>query len=251
MQVQLNSGERIDDLIINDYKIIQSTQAFRFSLDAVLLAHFAYIRRQAIAVDLGTGSGVIALLLAARNIKSVIGIEIDPLLADMASRSVTLNEVGSIVSIINADMRRLQGVLPAGKYDLVVSNPPYRRSGTGKISKNDKIINSRHEISVSLAEVIAAAKYLLKYRGRLALIHLPERLPEIFYQMHMQGIEPKRMRIVHSYVDRKACLAMIEGILGGKSGLEIMPPLVIYQQNGIYNDEIQKYYIKHSDDGSR
>lgn len=242
MQDRLNPGERIDDLIINDYKIIQSIDAFRFSLDAILLAHFAYVRNQGMAVDLGTGTGVIAILLAARNIKSVIGIEIDSALADMASRSVTLNGLEETVSIINADMRILQGILPTGKYDLVVSNPPYRRSGTGKTSLNDKILNARHEVAVSLLEVITAAKYLLKYRGRFALIHLPERLTEILYQMHIQGIEPKRIRNVHSYLDRKACLVMVEGILGGKPGLEIMAPLVIYQQDGIYNNEIQKYY---------
>jgi tRNA1(Val) A37 N6-methylase TrmN6 len=240
--VALEPGDRLDDLIINDLKIIQRDDQFRFSLDAILLAHFATVRPNAFAVDLGTGTGVIALLLSTRGAAQVIGVEISPVMAGLAARSVKVNQLAGRISIQNADLRNLRGQLPAGVFDLVVSNPPYRPVGGGFLNPNDKVAMARHEITATLAEVVAAARYLVKYRGRFAMVHLPERIPEILEVLRQAGIEPKRLRMVHSAIHKKPNMVLVEGVRGARAGLEVLPPLIVYDDKGNYCSEILAWY---------
>jgi len=235
-------GERVDDLVINQLKIIQSESEFCFSLDAILLAHFATVKQGATVVDLGTGTGVIALLLATRGVGHVTGLEVSPSMAAMAMRSVMLNRLEDQVAIIQGDLCKVKEKLPAGNYDLVVSNPPYRPVGGGFMSPNDRVAMARHEVTATLQDVVNAAKYLVKTRGRFAMVHLPERMSEILVAMSQAGLEPKRLQLVHSTMNKKPKMLLIEGIRAGKPGLEVLPPLVVYKSDGSYSDEIQKYY---------
>ena len=238
----LSFGERVDDLLIGGLKIIQSESEFCFSLDAVLLAHFATVKSEARIVDLGTGTGVIALLLAARGARQVTGLEFSQSMAAMATRSVRLNELQDKVEIIQGDLCKVKKLLPAGQYDLVVSNPPYRAIGGGLISPNDRVAMARHEVTATLQDVVNAARYLVKTRGRFAMVHLPERMTEIIVAMSKAGLEPKRLQLVHSTMDKKPKMLLIEGMRAAKPGLEVLPPLVVYKSDGSYSDEIQKYY---------
>lgn len=238
----LRPGERLDDLLINKLKIIQADAEFRFSLDAVLAAHFATIRKGAAAADLGAGTGVIGLLLSALGARKVVGVEINAKMAEMAGRSVKLNNLDDRIEIVNADLRNLKEVLPAGQYDLVVSNPPYRPVGQGLINPYDGLASARHEINATLADVVRSAKYLLKYRGRFAMVHLPERMAEILSVMSSASLEPKRLRLVYPAVSKKPNMLLVEGVLGAKPGLDVLEPLVVYNADGSYTDEILAYY---------
>ncbi|WP_425059635.1 tRNA1(Val) (adenine(37)-N6)-methyltransferase [Sporomusa carbonis] len=241
-EVELKSGERIDDLVINNLKLIQHPDEFCFSLDAVLLAHFAGIRPGGAAVDLGAGTGVIGLLLLARGAATVTGVEISPSMADMARRSACLNGLAERLSIINGDMRRIKEFLPGGCWELVVSNPPYRPVGGGYISPNDRVAMARHEVTANLTDVVAAAKYLVKYRGRFAMVHLPERLAEITQALCAAGIEPKRLQLVYPAPGKKPNMLLIEGIRGARPGLDVLPPLIVYNTEGSYSEDIRKLY---------
>ena len=244
--MELQPHERLDDLLINNLKIIQHRHQFRFAIDAVLLAHFATVKQGVTAVDLGTGTGVIALLLTARGVKAVTGIEINPILADMARRSVALNNLSDRITIINGDVRAITTLLPAGKFPLVVANPPYWPVGKGKISPNDHVAQACHELTANLNDFLAVAGYLLQYRGRLAMIHLAERLTDVLAGMRAAGIEPKRLRLVQPFAAKPPKLALVEGVRGGQPGLTVMPPLVIYDDSGNYCREILEYYRKDS-----
>ncbi|CUH95446.1 hypothetical protein P22_1517 [Propionispora sp. 2/2-37] len=239
---RLYPGERIDDLQINNLKVIQHREEFCFSLDAVLLAHFATVRPDDRAVDLGTGTGVIALLLTARGINSITGVELNGLMADRAVRSVQLNRLEEKISILQADLRTLKGVLPAGGYGLVVSNPPYRPVGGGYLNPRDSMAMARHEITATLMDVILAARYLVKYRGRFAMVHLPERMPEILKVMSDAGIEPKRLQLVYPSCRKSPNMLLVEGIRGARPGLKVLPPFIVYRDDGGYSEEFLTYY---------
>jgi tRNA1Val (adenine37-N6)-methyltransferase len=236
-------GERVDDLLIGQLKVIQHEEEFCFSLDAVLLSHFVTVRQGSTAVDLGTGTGVIALLLTARGVGHVTGLEISQSMADMASRSVCLNKLEEKVHIRQGDLCNIRNIFPSDGYDLVVSNPPYRPVGGGYISPNDKVARAKHEVTATLQDVVSAARYLLKYRrGRFAMVHLPERMSEILTAMSQADIEPKRLQLVYSSLDKKPTMLLVEGVRGAKPGLEVLPPLVVYKPDGSYSDEIMQYY---------
>lgn len=242
-QVVLGLEERLDDLLIGKLKIIQNEKEFCFSLDAVLLSHFATVRQGAKAVDLGTGTGVISLILATRGIGHVTGLELSQSMAAMASRSVNLNKLDEKVTIIQGDLCKVKDIFSSDSYDLVVSNPPYRPVGGGYINPNDKVAMARHEVTATLKDVINAARYLLKYRrGRFAMVHLPERMAEILMIMSQVGIEPKRLQLVYSSIDKKPTMLLVEGIRGANPGLEVLPPLIVYKSDGSYSEEIMKYY---------
>ncbi len=235
--------ERIDDLLIGQLKVIQHEKEFCFSLDAILLSHFATVRPGAKAVDLGTGTGVIALLLTARGAAHVTGLELSQAMADMAARSVLLNQLDEKVKIIQGDLCKIKDILPSEGYDLVVSNPPYRPVGGGYVSPNDNVARAKHEVTATLKDVVGAARYLLKYRrGRFAMVHLPERMAEILTAMSQAGIEPKLLQLVYSSIDKKPTMLLVEGVKGASPGLTILPPLVVYKPDGSYSDEIAKYY---------
>lgn len=240
----LRPGERLDDLLIGGLRIIQHKDQFRFSLDAVLLAHFATVKRRAAAVDLGAGSGVLGLLLATRGAERVTGVEINPDLADMARRSIAVNGLTDRLAILGADVRSLKdgGLLAAGRWDLVVTNPPYRLPGGGAVSPRGAVAQARHELAGGVDDFVAAAAFLLKERGRLAMVHLPERLTDIAGAFRGAGIEPKRLRLVHPAPDKAAKLLLVEGVRGARPGLAVLPPLFVYGGDGRYSPEIMAYY---------
>ncbi len=238
----LKAGEQLDDLVINNWKIIQRQDSFRFTLDAVVLAHFATVKRHGMAVDLGTGTGVIAMLLCARGATRVEAVELAIDMADLAARNMALNGLTDKIAVKQGDLRQIKGILPAGVFDLVVSNPPYRPVGGGFLNASDKVATARHEMTATLADVIGAARYLVKYRGRFAMVHLPERLTDILVCMREHGIEPKRLRLVQSAVHKKPNMVLVEGIRGAKAGLEVLPPLIVYEADGTYQREIAQWY---------
>lgn len=239
---ELLPGERLDDLIIGGLKIIQHSRQFCFSIDAVLLAHFATLKPNAKAVDLGAGAGVVSLLLAARGCKCLDAVEINSYAADMARRSVALNGLESGILVHTLDLKRIREAFAANSRDLIVSNPPYRPVGQGKLSDIEDIAAARHEIKASLKDVVTAAGYLLKHRGRFAMVHLPQRLPDIMEEMRAAGIEPKRLRLVQATSKKNPAIALIEGVAGARAGLVVEKPLIIYNDDGAYSQTIASYY---------
>lgn len=240
----LAPDERLDDLIINDMKIFQHKNQFCFSLDAVLLAHFALLKAKAKCVDLGTGTGVISLLLAHRGAAKIDAVELNPIMADLAVRSVEYNDLEETISVHHADFRQVKELLPQGAFDLVVSNPPYRQVAHGDINELEGLAMARHELTANLSDVVTAAKHLLKYRGRLAIVHLPERLAEIVVEMSRSGIEPKRLQLVCPRIGKKPNMVLVEGAVGARPGLIVEKPLVVYREDGSYTEDILKYYQK-------
>lgn len=241
-QVILKDGERLDDLIRNDLKIIQNPKFFCFSIDAVLLAHFCTVKKGDKILDLGTGSGVIPLLLSLRReINSIIGIEIQEALVEMARRSVLYNGLDQLITILNMDIRNLD-LSEEKPFDLITSNPPYRTVNEGKVSPIDEIALAKHEVACDLDDIIRVASLHLKKGGRLAMVHRPYRLVDIINTYRKYGIEPKRLRMVHPFRDKEANLVLIEGVQGGKPFLEVEAPLVVYQQPGEYSQEVLEFY---------
>ena len=242
--IELREGERIDDLIREDLKIIQNPDYFCFSIDAVLLAHFATLSKEDTVVDLGTGTGVIPLLLTSRAAGlQVQGLEIQPGVAEMAARSVVLNGLENHITIQAGDLRQVEGIFQPGGYDLVTANPPYQPVGKGRINPCEAKALARHELACNLAEVVKAGAFLLKSGGRLAMVHRSERLTELLTLMGANRVTPIRLRPVYARKGQKAGLILVEGIKGGKGDLEILPPLIIYEETGEYTEEIMSIYF--------
>lgn len=222
--------ETLNALGESGLRIIQPKHGFRFSLDPLLLTAFTRLKPGEKAIDLGTGTGVIPLLLAQRHPRTdLVGIELHAEAADRARRSVALNQLEERIKIIQGDLRdcRTPGMNQA--FDVVVTNPPYRRLATGRIAPEAHRAVSRHELHGALEDFLDSARYLLKSGGRFYMIYLPERLPELLALMCMKRIEPKRLRCIHSRDHEAACLVLVEGRRDGRPGLTIEPPLRIYQ----------------------
>lgn len=238
----LEAGERLDSLGICDWQVIQREDEFRFSIDAVLLAHFATVKNAAPAADLGAGTGAVALFLLARGSGPVTGFEIDPRMAQMAGRTAAHNALSDRLQVITGDVKCVRELSPPGQFALVTANPPYREASTGRVSPRAGVARACHETTAGLSDFVRAAAYLLKGRGRLAMIHLPERLPEIFSEMRGAHLEPKRMRLVHPRVDRPPKMVLIEAVKDARPGLAVLPSLNIYREPGVYTQEILSYY---------
>lgn len=234
--------ERIDDLQYKELKIIQNTEGFCFGIDSILLTEFAKdMKKDKYIVDLGTGTGIIAILLAKKvDAKKVVGVEIQSEVSDMATRSVKLNGLQDTVKIINEDIHNLS--LEKNSFDYVVTNPPYKKKGTGLINKDDKQIISRHETTVMLDEWIKVSSELLKDRGSLYIVYRPERLSEIFECLSKRKLEPKRIRLVYPKKDKNANLVLIKAVKNAKPFLKVEKPLIIYNQDGTYTEEIIDIY---------
>jgi tRNA1Val (adenine37-N6)-methyltransferase len=244
-EIVLKENERIDDLMKSDLKIIQSTKGFRFSLDAVLLANFATVRSGDRVLDLGTGTGVIPLLLSQiSKAKTIYGVEIQPEVAEMAGRSVSLNGLTEQIRIVQGDLRQGDRLFDGLRFSVVVANPPYTSAGGGILNPEDSKAISRHEITCTLEDVVCAGSRLVNSRGRFALVHRPSRLVDILLLMRQYNLEPKRLRLVHPRPGKKANLLLIEAIKDGKPELEILEPLYIYQngQGQDYTPEMEKIY---------
>ena len=234
--------ERIDDLQYKGLKIIQNTDGFCFGVDSVLLTEFAKdMKKNKTIVDLGTGTGIIGILLSKKvEASKVIGIEIQKDVAEMASRSVELNNLQNTMQILNEDVKNLS--LEKNSFDYVVTNPPYKKLGTGIINKEDKQIISRHETTVNLDEWIKVASNLLKDNGAIYMVHRPERLNEIIENLRKYRLEPKRIRFVYPKISKDANLVLIKAVKYANSFLKVEKPLIIYNEDGSYTDEILKIY---------
>ncbi len=242
MMYDLKPFERIDDLLTDGLKIIQNENEFCFSLDAVLLAHFANVHRKDCGLDLGTGTGVIPLLLANKAAK-IHALEINPVTADIAKRNVILNNLSEKIIVQQADYRNIKEIFSAQFADFVIVNPPYRPLQKGYINDIDGVAKARHEITATLADVIAAAHYTLRFHGRFTMVHLPERLAEIIVQMRQNNIEPKRIRFVQPKTDKPPNMVLIEGVHGGAiGGLKVDRSLIVHNDDGTYTEELIKYY---------
>lgn len=241
-EVEIAHDETLDDLRAGGLKIIQSRKGYRFSLDPVLLCGFAKVGKGENVVDLGTGGGVIPLLLARRTeAQRLVGVEIQPSMADRARRSVRLNGLEGRVTILEGDLRRIGEILPSGAFDAVVANPPFRRGGTGRHALGEERAAARHELAGGIDDFLRAAARLLKRGGRLYVVFLAERLAELLEGMRRQRLEPKRLRCVHSRPGEEARMVLVEGRLGGKGGLVAEAPLHIYEGDG-YSAEVLALY---------
>ena len=243
MKHLLKIDERIDDLQYKGFKLIQNPKEFCFGVDAVLLANFPIIKKDDIVVDFGTGSGIIPMLICAKTEAShVTGIEIQEYLSDMAKRSVILNNICDKVTIINDDLKNWADYLKPSSCDIITCNPPYKDKGTGIINpKNGKAI-ARHEITCNLEDVICNASKLLKFNGKLCMIHRPQRIADIICIMRKYKIEPKRLKFVYPDRFKAPSMILIEGAMGGRAEMRVLEPLFIYDDNGSYSKEINMIY---------
>ena len=241
--VELKEGERLDDLQRNGYQIIQSPEKFCFGMDAVLLSGFATAPEGARVLDLGTGTGIIPILMAAKtDAKELIGLEIQEESADMAQRSVVLNDLQDKVRIVQGDIKEAGHIFDAASFDVVTSNPPYMIGGHGLKNPEGPKAIARHEVLCDLEDVIGAAARLLKSGGKFYMVHRPFRLAEIMVLMHEYRVEPKRMQLVYPFADKEPNMVLIEGARGGRSRLTVEKPLIIYEAPGKYTPEIYDIY---------
>lgn len=246
MDIQLKENERIDDLQFNNLKIIQNTDGFCFGIDSVLLSDFAKeIPSRSAVLDLGTGTGILGILLCAKTkLSKIYGIEIQKDMCDMAQRSIKLNGLEDRFSIINDNIQNLTSVFEAQSIDAIISNPPYKKDRSGIQNESQKKLIARHEITASLEDFISISSKLLKSNGNLYMVHRPERLVDLFYLLRKYQLEPKKLRMVHSYSDSKPKLFLVKATKNAKSFLNIEKPLIIYHHDGSYTDEIYKIYNK-------
>ena len=241
--IMIQENERVDELHRNGYSIIQNSEKFCFGIDAVLLSGFAKVKTNEKALDLGTGTGIIPILLEAKtNGKHFVGLEIQPESADMADRSVKMNGLQEKISIVTGDIKNASNIFGASSFDVITTNPPYMIDDHGLKNPTDAKAIARHEILCNLDDILRESARLLKQHGRFYMVHRPFRLAEIFSKMVEYGIEPKRMRLVYPYVDKEPNMVLIEGLRGGKPHLTVEKPLIVYQKEGIYTPEIYDIY---------
>ena len=223
--------------------MIQRADAFRFGTDAVLLAAFAAARRRDRVCDLGTGTGIIPLLLYAReNTITVDAIELQPDMVDMAARSMALNGLADAIRVREGDLREIRTLLPHARYDLVTCNPPYGKAGGTLLNPEESKRVARHEGSCDIEDVARAAAWLLQNGGRLCCVFPAQRLLDLTSAMQKNRIAPKRVRLVHSYVEKAAHLCLVEGMLDARPGMTVEPPLIIYGSDGQYTQELRRIY---------
>ena len=230
-----------DSLFQDRLKVIQKKKGYRFSVDAAILAHHIRLRPTDIAVDLGTGCGIIPLILSLQTPSAhIYGIEIQTDLAELASRNVRENHMEGSITIIHEDMKDFRSYLTPGTADVVFSNPPYRRLLSGRINPDAERAVARHEIKASLSDVVSVAENLLKPSGRFVVVYSAERAIDLIVNMRTFKLEPKRLRLIHPKQGSEAILAVVEGIKYGNPGLEVDSPLIIYESEGRYSDEAKK-----------
>jgi len=238
----LRQGERLDDLMRSGRVIIQDEREFCFSTDAVLIAHFPRFKKNSRVIDLGTGTGVIPLLIA-DEVREICAVELNAKMADIARRNVELNGLSEKISVVEGDFRKHREIFRAESFDLAIANPPYTPIKNGAANKISGIARARHEFTATLEDVVTAARYVLKFGGVFCMIHLASRLCEIVDALHRRQMEMKRLRMIQPKATRDANLLMLEAVVGAKAGnLKILPPLIVHNDDGSYTDEIYRIY---------
>ena len=243
MQVTIKENERIDDLQRNGYRIIQDPDRFCFGMDAVLLSGFASTKPGDKVLDMGTGTGIIPILMEAKTEAAhLTGLEIQPESADMALRSVQLNELQDKISIVTGDIKEAKTIFPKASFHVITSNPPYMIGQHGLVNPHGEKAIARHEILCTLEDVIENAAALLVPGGHFYMVHRPFRLAEIITTLTKYRLEPKRMQLVYPYTDKEPNMVLIEAVRGGKSRMQVEKPLIVYEKPGVYTQEIYDVY---------
>lgn len=231
MTTRLRPGERLDDLQLKGYEIIQSPEGFCFGVDAVLLSDFAKVKKEETVLDLGTGTGILPILLAAKTLgRHFTGLEIQEESADMAVRSIEHNRLQDRIDIVTGDIKEAASIFKSAFFDVIVTNPPYMLEQHGLQNSQDTKTIARHEVMCTLDDILReSGKLLQESKGRFYMIHRPFRLAEILIKMNSYKIEPKRLQFIHPYVDKEPSMVLLEGIKGGKSRVKIEPPIIMYK----------------------
>ena len=246
MEIELSENEKIEDLQFKSLKIIQNKKGFCFGIDSILLSDFAKeIKKDAKVIDLGTGTGIIATLLCEKTkLKKIIGIEKQKEVSEMAQKSIKLNQLENKFEIINEDIINIEKILEKNNFDAIVTNPPYKKKGTGIENEEKKKIISRHETTATLEDFIKISKNLLKDKGEFYMVHRPDRLVDILNDMRKYKIEPKILRFVFSNKNSEPKLILIKGIKNAKPFLKVENNLYIYDDKGNYTKKIEEIYNK-------
>ena len=243
MTIKLKEHERLDDLQRNGYQIIQNPEKFCFGMDAVLLSGFAKVKPGARVLDMGTGTGIIPLLLAGKTEASKLyGLEIQEESADMAKRSVALNQLEDRIEIVTGDIKEAGRIFDAASFDVVTCNPPYMIGQHGIANGDAPKAIARHEVLCTLEDVVRSAAALCKPGGKFFMVHRPFRLAEIICTLTKYKLEPKRMQLVYPYVDKEPNMVLIEASRGGRSRMTVEKPLIVYKAPNVYTDEIYDIY---------
>ena len=246
MEVTLKENERIDDLELENLKIIQNNNGFCFGMDSVLLSDFAKeIKPESNVIDLGTGTGILPILLSSKTKNTKItGIEIQKEVAEMANRSIMLNNLQNRIQIVCENIKNLKTIYKPNTFDSVITNPPYKKSGTGGTNIEKIKLISRHEITATLEDFISVAQYLLKDKGSLYLVHRPERLADVIIELCKHKLEPKILKFVQPNSQKEPNLILLKAVKNAKPHLKLCKPLYIYNEDGKYTEELLKIYNK-------
>lgn len=243
METLIKENERVDDLQLKGLKIIQNPEGFCFGIDAVLVSNFSQIKKNGTVVDLGTGTGIIPLLVSGKSsAKKIYGVEVQDDVADMARRSVTLNKLEERIEIIHQNLKNIFDYLPKGIADVVISNPPYMPAGGAIVNPGSVKAISRHEVLCTLEDVMKTAAGLLKEKGGFYMVHKPSRLVDIIELGRRYKLEPKVIRMVHPKEGKEPNIMLIKCVKSGNPELRIMPPLYVYNIDGTYTNEIFDIY---------
>lgn len=243
MTIKLKEGERLDELHRNGYQIIQHSGKFCFGMDAVLLSGFARVKPGERALDLGTGTGIIPILLRGKTEgRDFTGLEIQEESADMARRSVAYNHLEESISIVTGDIKEAAALFGAASFDVVTSNPPYMTGNHGLVNPEQPKAIARHELLCTLEDVVRETSKVLRPGGRFYMVHRPFRLAEIMTVLVKYKLEPKRMRLVYPFADKEPNMVLLEALSGGRARITVEKPLIVYKEQGVYTDEIYDVY---------
>lgn len=243
MPIAIHADETVDQILEGKLKIIQKEKGCRFSIDALLLSHFIRLKESDYVLDLGTGSGIVPMILARRWIcNRIIGLDVQEDLIDMARRSAILNRVTGCVEFIPGDIRQIKKLFEACSFDVVTFNPPYRRMHSGRMNPNVEKAIARHELMATLDDFLLASAHCLKLKGRVFVVYPAGRAVKLFSRMRTLCLEPKRTAVVYSNPTSEGQFVLVEGLKGGKEAMKVLPPLFIYEEGGSYTQAMQQIF---------